>query len=346
VTAEIGSALSTRWLRGTDGDGSPDAGATVGAGAELRLVPVASIRLHVAYAAQRLDATTVSSLGSTVQRVPAHQWLYDLSVVARPFAASGPAPLRGAWVSAGAGAVTTSFPGDTSSFDTAGPCRADLITSGICFSRQTVQRFQVTGAIGADLVPLGRTIGLYGNVEAHVFRPPVDAGFYFAPPPELPASRGSSSRAALAATVTRQGSTVSGTAATARLTLGLRLTPGHHSAAAAPPPSPPPSSPTVGGTVVVSTREPGADVYLVPFNRWKAGAVLCRLRPVTAPGSYYRGSTASAAPVNALISRPVTHYLVVIQGGRYYLAPVQVADNSVDRRQLDMARDGRPTGCR
>jgi hypothetical protein len=98
--------------------------------------------------------------------------------------------------------------------------------------------------------------------------------------------------------------------------------------------------------VEVKTAAPGAEVYLVPFGQWRRAAMLCRLRPVHGARSFYQGSTASSVAVNALIRRPITHYLVVVQGRRYYEERIQVANNGVERRQLNMAVDGVPTGCR
>ncbi|HET7461236.1 MAG TPA: hypothetical protein VFJ82_08300 [Longimicrobium sp.] len=373
-------AASTRWFSQptpfsgglgvtVSPDGTPDPAPTYGAGAELRVVPAAALRLHVAYAAQGLRVVTFldpvigfPTLGPAIgipveQRISAHQWLYDVSTVIRPFAASAAAPLRGAWISAGAGAITTSFPGGPSLADAR--CRADLIGSGICLPQDAITRFQVTGGLGVDLVPLGPGVSLFASATVNVYKPPVRPGSSSdlflncatrvtkSTVLPIPCARWQRSAAATTDVVGKQAPAVSRSASTGRATAGVRVTPGR-APTFTPPPPPPPllGPPTTGGSVVVSTAHPGADVYLVPYNRWSGVATVCTLRPVYGAGSFYQGSTASAVPVNAVISRPVMHYLVVLQGGRYYWDRVQVANNAVDRRTLDMARDGRPTGCR
>jgi hypothetical protein len=389
VTAEAGAAASTRWFRpastsgglsstvftvGTVGrDGTPDAGPTFGAGAEFWLGEAAALRLHAAYAKQRLSASLpFGVVGGKAHvggeaRVRADMLIYDVSAVVRPFSPFAPAALRGLQLSAGAGASTTWFSGNlplpTVGFVPVPPgCRAELVTSGICVPRSATTRPQATLGLGVDAIPLTRNLRLFAGLEVHLQRPPVltvesawASGNLLVPQGTSAAVREPRTQAAAAA----QGASVSGLAATGRLVLGLRAgrrTRGHRPDSLSVPPPPPPliapggdlpaGSPTTGGYVEVRTAVPGAAVYLVPFNRWRRAAMLCRLRPVHGTNSYYQGSTASAVPVAALIRRPVTHFLVVVQGGRFYEERIQVVNNAVERRQLNMAVDGAPTGCR
>lgn len=368
VTAEAGAAASTRWFRAPHADGTPDAGPTFGAGAEFGLGKAAALRLHAAYAKQRLSASLPSSTGFSERRVSAGMLVYDVSAVVRPFSAAAPAALRGLHLSAGAGASTTWFSGNLplhpdSPLVRLG-CRIELGFTGICVPRSATTRPQVTLGLGADAIPLTRNLSLFAGMEVHLQRPPVLTVASASARGNVLVPRGTASAAReprTQATVAPQVASVSGLAATGRLVLGLRAVatrrprgqfPDSLSVAPPPPPAPiapggdvPAGSPTTGGYVEVRTAVPGAAVYLVPFNRWRRAAMLCRLRPVHGPNTYYQGSTASAVPVSALIRRPVTHFLVVVQGGRYYEERIQVVNNAVERRQLNMAVDGVPTGC-
>lgn len=352
VSVDAGVAGSTRWFRAPGADGTPGVGPTFGAGAEVALSPVAGVRVHGAFARQHVRSVAVSSLGIAAQHVGADLLFYDVSVVARPFAAAGSDAARGAWVSAGGGAVSAWFTGDTATLTD--ECTPEFTLSGVCVSGRTTTHPQAIAAIGFDAVPLTPRVTLFASLGVHVYQPPVEA----VEPPFLPTDNRTPARPPVAA-VRRQFTgvpgvmSVAGTAAMGKLTLGVRVASRRAVSGRAPPPPPsaadgrlPTVAPTTGGYVEVKTAAPGAAVYLVPFNRWRRATMLCRLRPVHGANTYYQGTTASQVAVNALIRRPVTHFLVVVQGGRYYEERIQVVNNGVERRQLNLAVDGAPTGCR
>jgi hypothetical protein len=379
VTVDAGVVASTRWFRDEAGNGTPSAGPTFGAGIELPVTPDAALRLRASYAAQRLEYPVVPgpSTGSNtvLHTVRVRGLAYELSLVARPFGAMAPDALRHLWLSAGAGAATTWFgsdlplppPTDTTLWG----CLTEFSTSGVCIPRHAATRAQATAGIGVDLVPLGRGASLFASFDVHVQRPPVRRVAPVAAMPDddsgnrIPPVRFGASPAPVgAAPGTAQAvAHISRASATGRATAGVRIA--LHRAAppvtlppappAVLPPAPRPASdsaafarpaPTTGGYVEVRTAAPGAAVYLVPFSRWRRATMLCQLRPVHGTRSYYQGTTASSVAVNALIRRPVTHFLVVVQGGRYYEERIQVVNNGVERRALNMAVDGVPTGCR
>ncbi|HYH81463.1 MAG TPA: hypothetical protein VEX86_16790 [Longimicrobium sp.] len=351
---DAGVAASTRWFRGPAGEGTPGAGPTVGAGADLWLVPTAGVRLHLSYAAQPLE--------STAGTVRLHSVFYDVSAVVRPFSRAQPRLLRGAYLFAGAGAVTTTTSGGAMPADSV-RCRPEFFgspglgfASDVCVRRGATMRAQATVGGGSGRVALSERVGLFAGVELHLYRPPVDPRSTDATPDAsaIVGSRGAAPEGA-AVSLTGGAWAPSGLAATGRLTLGLRAATGRPPSPSIPPPpppspdrpvTPPASAPTTGGYVEVRTIAPGAEVYLIPFGQWRRASMLCRLRPLHGARSFYQGSTASQVSVNALIRRPITHYLVVVQGRRYYEERIQVANNGVERRQLNMAVDGVPTGCR
>jgi hypothetical protein len=102
--------------------------------------------------------------------------------------------------------------------------------------------------------------------------------------------------------------------------------------------------------VTVATAEPGAEVYLVPRSALEDDPGLrCRLRPVLATGSYYRGRTTGAQPLR-VPAGPRTWVLVVRQQvargtqriWHVHEQRIQLAGGSSIPVQLNMQRDGRP----
>jgi hypothetical protein len=147
-------------------------------------------------------------------------WFYDLSLVARPFAAQG-GFVGKTYLFAGGGAVTSFARGSEG-------CREPGISQSVCLSRDwsiaTVG--QGTAGLGLELLPLGRHFGIYAEAGIHGHSGPEHTGIGFTGVPE-------------------PETTTDEFVLSTRAVLGLRITPGRRAVVepVAPPPAPTPAPP-------------------------------------------------------------------------------------------------------
>jgi len=152
-------------------------------------------------------------------------YFYDLDLVLRPFAGRESAGMwRGVYLFAGGGGMTVNLAGENQA-----ACQPALLGQGACLSGEPMQSTvgQGTAGVGMDLLWLGRSLALFGELGAHVYDSPVHVGDDFIGPVTAPV-----------------GSTVriadDRVAVTGRLVAGLKLVLGD---LLPPPPVPPPPPP-------------------------------------------------------------------------------------------------------
>ena len=239
-----GGTLTSNWfesrtvrLNGTaspdendDGEGySPGYAPAFGALANFWFTPAFGIRLHGAYVPMRLPNTesafTDAGEGSTYVM---NTWLYDLNLALRPFAARMDA---GRWLSSvylfvGGGGLTVDLAGEDQAL-----CEGTLAARGACLSFEPEQATvgQGTAGAGIDLIPLGRSLALFGEAAVHVYDSPVHVDDAWLGPIRAPT--GSTVRVADDAV-----------AVTGRLAVGLKAMFGNllPPPVVVPPPPPPP----------------------------------------------------------------------------------------------------------
>lgn len=346
VGASVGVAQTSRWYDAGSEAGTVKDGTAVSAEVRYWPVPWLGLRLQ----AGRFDGAIrtqplPASIGFFSRPQDLRATVYDASVVVRPLAAvRAPGPLSTAYAYAGGGGATLDLSGTP---DTLRRCDDDggSVTECLVSPAPNGTVGQFTLGAGTDLLSVaGFTV--FAEASLHRYRPPfldrdgnkaVFASMAAEPTPRL-AIIGTPNQPATA-----------GDVVTRRFVAGVRRTFGGGRPPPTPPPAPPPS-PTTGGVVTVVTVEPGADVYLVPRSALEDDPGLrCRLRPVLATGSYYRGRTTGAQPLR-VPAGPRAWVLVVRQqvtsGTRrvwhVHEQRIQLAGGSTVPVQLNMQRDGRP----
>ena len=228
---------------------SPGYGPAFGAIANYWLTPTFGIRLHGAYVPLRLP-NTESPFTDAGERglYVMNTYLYDLNLALRPFAARTDA---GPWLSSvylflGGGGLTVDLAGEDMAL-----CEGTLAIRGGCLSFEPEQATvgQGTAGAGIDLLPLGRSLALFGEAAVHVYDSPVHVDDAWLGPIQRPT-----------------GSTVrigdDAVAVTGRLVIGLKAMFGNllPPPMVAPPPAlppfvpPPPVAPPVAPPPVVTTR--------------------------------------------------------------------------------------------
>lgn len=104
-----------------------------------------------------------------------NNWLYDLSLVFRPFVARGPGLMGSTYFFLGGGGWTTNVAGDGGAGTDGIVCVAGYAPYGTCLSYQPSYASvgQATGGLGFDLFALTPMIGLFGEIGAHVYDSPM-----------------------------------------------------------------------------------------------------------------------------------------------------------------------------
>jgi len=170
-----------------DGQGyAPGLGGAFGAFATFWLSPSFGVRAHGNYTPMRLPFASTGFFDTSPDGGPSgrsayvmNTYFYDLDLVLRPFSANGSPLLAGMYLFAGGGGHTT----DLAGADVA-VCEGTLLRLGACLSAKPKQATvgQGTGGVGFDLLWLGRSLALFGELAAHVYDSPVHVGDDFVGP--------------------------------------------------------------------------------------------------------------------------------------------------------------------
>jgi hypothetical protein len=214
---------------------SPGYAPAFGALANFWVTPAFGIRLHGSYMPMRLPnmESPFTDAGESSQYVM-NTYVYDLNLALRPFSASMDA---GRWLSSvylfvGGGGLTVDVAGEDRPM-----CEGTLAGLGACLSYEPEQATvgQGTAGAGIDLLPLGRSLALFGEAAVHVYDSPVHVDDFWLGPIRAPV--GSNVRIADDATVV-----------TGRLAIGLKamfgnLLPPPPVVVPPPPPPAPPIAP-------------------------------------------------------------------------------------------------------
>jgi hypothetical protein len=144
-----------------------------GALANFWVTPTFGIRLHGAYVPMRLPSRDpVFENAGEQGRYVMNTYLYDLNLALRPFATRMDA---GRWLSSvylfvGGGGLTVDLTGEDMPM-----CEGTLEYYGACLSFEPEQATvgQGTAGAGIDLLPLGRSLALFGEAAVHVYDSPV-----------------------------------------------------------------------------------------------------------------------------------------------------------------------------
>lgn len=173
--------------------------------------PMFGVRAHGAYAPMRLPFATDNAFDgfgdAATERdsYVVNTYLYDLSLVARPFVMNDARWLNGVYLWAGGGGVTANVGGDTG-------CEPGTVALQACLPRdwENATVGQGTAGAGMTLLPLSSSLGLFGELGFHVYDSPVHVGDGWLGVQQVPA-----------------GGTIriadDRTAVTGRLVLGLKL---------------------------------------------------------------------------------------------------------------------------
>jgi hypothetical protein len=175
---ETRTASSTRGVVSTVGDGDAyGVGLTAGFGAQATywLASSLGLRLHAAYLPSPLpEADDDEGDGN-----PVNNYLYDLELVLRPWMGrtGTPAWIGSLYAFAGGGGLTANLGGDSAG------CEAGGLDRGACLPRDAGQASVGQGVlgIGTELIPLGRTLGIFAELAAHGYESPVHTGDGFIP---------------------------------------------------------------------------------------------------------------------------------------------------------------------
>ncbi|HEY0035416.1 MAG TPA: hypothetical protein VGB66_01950, partial [Longimicrobium sp.] len=254
----VGGALTSRWyesrtitLNGTTDpienddaeDYSPGYSPVFGAQATYWLTPMLGVRANGLYAPMRIptesdgffDAGEELGEGSTYQ---VNTYMYDLALALRPFIRSDNW-YRTAYLFAGGGGVTSNLAGD------ADACEPFTLSRGACltYDQDHATVGQGTAGAGITLLNLTSSLGLFGELAAHIYDSPVHVGDGWTGPIVAP-----------------QGSTVriadDRTAVTGRAVIGLKAMLGDFTPPPAPFVPPPPPPPVVEAPIVTPPPAP------------------------------------------------------------------------------------------
>jgi hypothetical protein len=168
-----GGAWTTTWLERPNAENiTPGFSPIGGATATFWTNPNLGVRTHVGY--------TPIDLPQGASHSMTNFWLYDLSLVARPWITdAGMAPLMASmyfWL--GGGGVTSNVPGRANAC--VQPYQA---ADGACLHIQARRGSvgQGTAGLGVDVLPLGGNLAVFGEVGAHGYSSPFHTGPGWAP---------------------------------------------------------------------------------------------------------------------------------------------------------------------
>ncbi len=222
-----------------------------GAMATWWVMPKVGLRLHGAYVPMRVPSSFGAFENAGDRKFYAlNTYLYDLDLVLRPWAGNGDVSrwLSSVYLFAGGGGLTVDVAGDGPGAGPGGGCEPGTLANAAClpYEREAATVGQGSFGAGIDLIPLTRSLAVFGELGGHVYDSPVHVGDSWVGPVTVPT-----------------GSTVrvadDRTALTGRLALGLKLMFGMAEppmVAVTPPPMPPevPMAPTPPADDVRSIR--------------------------------------------------------------------------------------------
>jgi hypothetical protein len=335
-----GGSLTSRWyesrtvtLNGTttpqDNEDSqeyaPGYAPVFGAQATAWALPWLGLRLNGMYAPMRVPFASEGffDLGDEIgdsQQYPLNSYFYDLSLALRPFARSERF-YRTVYLFAGGGGLTVDLAGEDRS-----ACEAGTLSRGACLSYEPDHATvgQGTAGAGITLLPLGSSLGIFGELAAHIYDSPVHVGDGWTP--RIVAPRGSTVRLA-----------DDRTAVTARAVIGLKAMFGNFVppvvAMVPPPPPPPVAPPPAEQPPVVDMR----DIQVCVLQNGQLANVTATYNPTRGDTTVNGQAFSSAFPTTGEYAANATWYInntpITFQNRRFvkYGLPRVLGVNEVTR---------------